>query len=321
MMSYKNKPENNKAGKEIFKNNCKIIDAHVHILTDKERNLQYSVSGLNYLKLLENNLRDFKKKGGELVIDCTPYDCGRNGNILYEISKKTDVEIIFVTGFHKREYYAQDSEMWELDFKYAKDFFIKELKIGLKETVNGKEVIKAGIIKVPFVGLIGSEYKNLTDAALNVAAETNVPILVHTEKGNNIEWFADYVEEKGVKPQKVVFCHIDKRNDICLHKKLALRGFYLEYDTFLREKYQPKKNTYDLIDSMVREGLGKSIMLGSDIFGKFMWEKVSLSDGYGGFFNKLYKDLYTRIKDSNIAFNLIGGNAARFLSGNSISGK
>ena len=81
----------------------------------------------------------------------------------------------------------------------------------------------------------------MTNAAIRAAIETGVPVIVHTEKGLNVEWFSDYLEEMGIRPQKVVLCHIDKRNDIELHEKLASRGFYLEYDTFLREKYQSGK--------------------------------------------------------------------------------
>lgn len=298
-----------------FENNYKIIDAHVHIWADKDKSFSDDkIPEVNDLKLLESSLKDFKKIGGSMVIDCTPFGCGRNGNILYEISDKTDVEIVCTTGFHMRQYYTSNSAIWDLDFKSASDFFIEEIETGLRETISSKNKVKAGIIKIPFIGSINDDYKNLTNAAINSAINTDIPILIHTEKGSNVELFADYLEEKEIKPQKVVFCHVDKRNEISLHEKLALRGFYLEYDTFLREKYEPEKNAYNLIDVMVKKGFGESIMLGSDISDNSMWEKVSLNKGYGGFFNKLKNDLTTRIKDADLIFNLMGGNALRFLS-------
>lgn len=298
-------------------NNFKIVDAHVHLWAKKD--ISFSDDGIpevNDQELIENNLIDFKKIGGSLAIDCTPFGCGRNGNFLFRISNKTGIEIVCVTGFHIRQYYPSDSVIWHMDFKSASDFFKKEIKTGLKETLDSKNKVKAGIIKIPFIGEINDEYKNLTNAAINAAAQTGIPILVHTEKGKNVEFFADYLEEKGIKPHKVVFCHLDKRNEISLHEKLALRGFYLEYDTFLREKYEPEKNAYNLIKTMVNIGFEKSILLGSDISDNAMWEKVNLSKGYGGFFNKLKNDLSIMIKDADTIFNLIGGNAVRLLSKN-----
>lgn len=293
-----------------------IVDAHVHIWATKPESITtgYSIPEVNDLPTIKSCLEDFKKNGGGLVIDCTPYGCGRDGNMLYYISDKTRLEIACVTGFYRREYYPPGSEIWDLDTESAEAFFIQEIKIGLKETLNKAKKIKAGIIKIPFTGLLTGVYKKLTDAAIRAAVETGFPVIVHTEQGHNVELFSDYLEEMGVKPQKVVLCHIDKRRDIALHEKLASRGFYLEYDTFLREKYQPEKYTYDLMISMIKSGFSNSLMIGSDIFGNSMWKKVMLRPGYGGFFKKMEQFLESKSKDPEIVMNILGGNAVRFLS-------
>lgn len=106
---------------------------------------------------------------------------------------------------------------------------------------------------------------------------------------------------------------MDKRNDFNLHANLAKKGYYLEYDTFLREKYNPEKYTYKLIDLMVKSGFGGSIMVGSDISDNNMWENIRTGIGYGSFFTNL-KSQISADDFSNNSLDIMGRNAARFLS-------
>ena len=194
-------------------------------------------------------------------------------------------------------------------------FFQEEISEGLKESLNMDRRIKPGLIKIPFLGSLDGAYKVLTDAAIFAAAQTEIPLLIHTEQGLNVEWFCEYLEEKKIKPQKVVLSHMDKRPDTKLHEKLAAKGYFLEYDTFLREKYNPEKYTYKLIDSMIKSGFGDSIMVGSDISNNNMWENINTGAGYGGFFTNLKLRISAGSDFSNSPLNIMGRNAARFLSG------
>ena len=296
-------------------NDINTVDAHVHVWVKFEEDISLKTDlEVDDFKLIESSLLNFRKNGGSLVIDCTPYGCGRDGSMLHEISQKTGVEIVCTTGFHRREYYLSDHEIWDLNLEDALAFFIEETKTGLKETLNRDIKVKAGIIKIPFLGVLDGAYETLTEAAILASIETEIPLLIHTERGLNVEWFSDYLEEKGIKPEKVVFCHVDKRPDIKFHEKLAEKGYYLEYDTFLREKYEPEKNTYKLIDSMVKSGYSDSIMVGSDIAGNAMWATVNEAIGYGGFIKMLQQRFLKNYSNPEISANILGGNAARFLS-------
>lgn len=293
----------------------KIADAHSHLWVEKiPSRFEYDIPLVNERMLITNCLKDFKKNEGSLIIDCTPYECGRNGRALYDISLETGVDILSVSGFHRREYYPPDSNMWTLDESKASAFFKNEVQKGLKETLNDEIIIKASAIKIPFLGVLKGSYITLTTAAIKAALETDVPIIVHTEKGNNAEWFSDFLLKKGVKPQKVVFCHIDKRNDIELHQKLAEKGFYLEYDTFLREKYEPEKNAYELVELMIKHSFGNRIMIGSDISDNTMWRKIQMEKGYGGFFIDLKDKLGSKSKNNKDISNMFGGNVSEFLN-------
>ncbi|MDD5658693.1 MAG: hypothetical protein PHR39_01600 [Actinomycetota bacterium] len=294
--------------------NIKIIDAHVHLWAEKiSGKFDYGIPLVNKRELIESCLKDFKNNNGCLAIDCTPYECGRNGKVLHDISQETGIDILSVSGFHRREYYPTDSKIWRLNKEEATVFFNSEIQQGLKETLNESFRIRASIIKIPFIGILEKNYHALTNAAIETALRNKIPILVHTEQGKNVEWFSDYLLKSGVQPQKVVFCHIDKRNDIKLHKQLAKQGFYLEYDTFLREKYNPDANTFKLIFSMVKEGYGNKIMIGSDIFENMMWKRVQAEKGYGSFFNELKNKLNLKLGSNEAVKNILGRNAAEFL--------
>ena len=294
-----------------------IVDSHVHIWTKKgEGQNEYSGPKVSDFVLIKSCIEDFKKKGGSIIIDCTPQECGRDGNKLYDISDETGIEVVCVTGFHLRQYYSSNSKIWNLNIDEALILFIEEIQNGLRETLDKKRKVKPGIIKIPFTGSLEGAYETLTNAAIQACLITDAPLFVHTERGINVEWFARYLEKMGVRPQKVVFCHIDKRNDINLHKELAERGYYLGYDTFLREKYEPEKNVYRLMDSIIEGGFKNSIMIGTDIYENAMWESVRPSVGYGGIFKKLKRYLSEKFEDTDVEINLMGGNAVRFLSKN-----
>lgn len=292
-----------------------MADAHAHVwakLTVNAEEENFPIS--DDFELIRENLIDFKKNGGDLVIDSTPYGCGRDGSKLYDFFSDTGVEIVCVTGFHKKDYYLADTSIWKFDHEGATEFFLREITEGLTETLYKDRKIKPGLIKIPFLGTLEGEYKILTDAAITAATRTGIQLMIHTEQGLNVEWFSDYLEDRGVKPQRVVLCHMDKKPDIGLHEKLISKGYYLEYDTFLRPKYNPEKYTYNLIDSMVRNGFGDYIMAGTDISSNKMWENIDSGTGYGGFFTELNQRIKSENDDTDVLSNLIGRNAIRFLS-------
>lgn len=294
-----------------------MVDAHVHIWAKDER-CNLNISEVSNRAVVEHCIENFKLNGGRLAVDCTPYGCGRNGNVLYSISQKTGIDIVSVTGFHLQKYYPVNSKVWNYSLEQAQLFFKKEVDQGLEETINSGKDIKAGIIKIPFTGSLDDKYKTLTDAALSTSLETGIPVLVHTERGKNVEWFADYIENSGLSPQKVVFCHVDKRNDIGVHKDLASRGFYLEYDTFLRPKYNPEKNVYVLMENMLIDGFKDSLMIGTDISENAMWEMVNTDIGYGVFFKRFNNYLSKRFQASDV-LDILGKNAYRFLEKKKLS--
>ncbi len=302
-----------------------IIDSHSHLWIEnidsgyKKKDLKFIVDNFSIMKEALEKFKNCKIDGifdsYATIIDCQPWGCGRNGNKLFELSKITGVNIISVTGFHKKEYYPSDSPIWKMSRKNAANFFISEVENGLKETLETNyqdRKIKAGAIKIAFTGNLKDEYRILTEAAIDCSLQTGAPLIVHTERDTDVERFVSFIEKKEISFSKIMLCHMDKRADVGFHKYLADMSIYLEYDTFMRNKYNPEKNVWPLLIEMMKEGYSSSVMIGSDLADNLSWKNISKKGGLAGFFKSITERL-ADIKTTDIE-NIIGRNAQKFFT-------
>ena len=313
----------------IKKDYMGIVDSHSHLWIDEvdsscKKNCPAPV--INDFAVIKKELKKYKdakinsiSNGYTSIIDCQPGYCGRNGNKLLELSELTGVNIISVTGFHKKDYYPSGSPVWKMSRKSAAILFEEEIKNNLVETSGAgykNNKIRAGAIKIAFKGALDDLYRILTEAAVDASMATGAPLIVHTDKGLEVEKLLTFFEEREIPLSKVMLCHMDKRADIKLHKYLADKSIYLEYDTFNRIKYDPEKNVWPLLVEMIKEGYGSSIMIGSDPGDNSLWENIIKKGGLAGFF----KDIAEKLSDSGIETadieNIIKKNAQNFLSFN-----
>ena len=293
------------------------VDGHTHLwLHDAKGFLKENKEIDDYISI-KNELIDFKQYGGSACIDCTPWGCGRSGIILKRLSQESGINIIAVTGFHKKQNYITGSGPWLLDIGEAEDLFISEIRDCLTECRDIDNKIRAGAIKIPYIGKPEGEYLTLTLAAINASVNTDIPIIVHTEKGLGVEDFADFLESHGIGPNRVMICHMDKRDEFDLHRELACRGFYLEYDTFLRKKYNPEKRLLPLLKKMVIEGFEESIIFGSDICNNLMWRDIAGKEGLNGVFSNFIKKIASQGIEHRAIEKILGKNSTAFLSFNS----
>lgn len=306
-----------------------IIDSHSHLWIEEINSnckKKYTRPVINNFLIIKKELNKFKDKeinnisdGYASIIDCQPGGCGRNGNKLLELSELTGVNIISVTGFHKKEYYISHSSVWKMSRKNAAIFFKDEVRNSLIETAgtnHENSKIRAGAIKIAFTGVLEGQYRTLTEAAIDASLITGAPLIVHTDRGLEVEKLVSFFEEKEIPFSKIMLCHMDKRADIKLHKYLADKSIYLEYDTFNRSKYDPEKNVWPLLIEMVREGYGSSVMIGSDLADNSSWNELSKKRGLAGFFKSIAERLASSGADTVDIENIIKKNAQNFLSFN-----
>lgn len=291
-----------------------LADAHGHVWIDPPDD----VSGESHLELnaksaICRELKEFNLPGGRLIVDCQPGGCGRDAGILAWLSEQAGIFITATTGYHLPRYYAPSSWLWTASVELATDYFIEELTLGTRETDSE---IPATTLKVGFNGQIKGQDRILMLAAAEAARQTGVTMLFHTEQGHNVETLLPYFEQRGVPPNQLYLCHMDKRPDVGLHRELAQAGVLLGYDTFVRPRYDPETNAWPLLCRMVADGLDHCVAIGLDLAASSMWKHFSGGPGMSALMDGILSRLRSEGMNEAIIANLTAQNVVSRLAQN-----
>jgi 5-phospho-D-xylono-1,4-lactonase len=293
-----------------------IIDAHAHVWID---GVEGTSSGATFVladgPAITEELRAFRAVGGVAAIDCMPGAAGRNLGRLADVSATSGVAIIGATGFHLPQYYAPGHPLnpWELPASASRERFERELSEGV--AVAGSERrIRPGIVKAAHPGDVDAPgFRDLFVAALAAARGAGVPIMVHTERGEDVERLTVLITTAGIDPLRVVLAHIDKRPEPNVHASLAREGYLLEYDTFLRPKYDPDGRVWPLLEQLLADGLEDSIACALDLADPTMWAFAGGEHGVPGLATNVAARLADIGASPEIIGKLTGGNISRRL--------
>jgi predicted metal-dependent phosphotriesterase family hydrolase len=248
-----------------------VVDAHDHVWIEAVPGALEPGPTLADKESIAQELREFRATGGGAIVDCQPLGCGRNGNVLAELSRASGVALVACTGFHRRRYYAPDDSIWKLDAAAAASTFITELRQGMLETRTMEVPARAGFVKAACETTLDETPRHLLEGAAHAARLTGSALAVHTERGEAAEEIVGLLADAGLEPRRVILCHMDKRPDFGLHRELAQAGVLLEYDTFFRPKYDPETNLWPLIVRMAEEGFDDSVALATDMADPAQW--------------------------------------------------
>lgn len=223
-------------------------------------------------ELTLRELDDFRRAGGDALVDAQPVGCGREAETLAELSRLSGVHIVASTGFHKMRFYPGEHWIFRMDEAALTRLFVEELTSGMYADGDGglparKTPHRAGVIKCAFeeAGLT-PQYAKLFAAAASAAAATGAPMMVHIDKDSRPLELADFFASTLCRGGRVAFCHLDRsHDDLAVHRQLAERGLYLEYDTIGREKYHSDAHESELIADMLGHGYAENILLGLDV--------------------------------------------------------
>jgi len=285
-----------------------VTDAHNHIWISPVNSGFEGAPVLNDQNAILDELIDFSKNGGGGQIDCQPYGCGRDAGKLKALSLHSGVKIVAATGFHLKQYYPSDCALWNMSSDEAYKFFLSEINQGCAETLEQDSIVQPGFIKIAVGENFQTSPLHLVEAAVHASRESGLAILMHTEKGQSVEEFVNLISKRGLTPNRLVICHIDKRPDCGLHKELAQSGFLLEYDTFFRQKYEPEKNLWPLIKVMVNSGLSDAIAFATDMADGSMWAHLGGGPGLSAFMKQIIKRLEEMEFSDKIITALTGDN-------------
>lgn len=182
---------------------------HEHVLCDFYRvtgNLDHILNDEDLAVLELTRLRD---AGGAALVECTPFDLGRNALALRRIARRTGLHIIMGTGWYRQPF--DPPEIDRMTVAALTERMIADLRGA------GQDAVPAGII-----GEIGAHADYLTaqeERVLRVAARaqrlTGAPVTTHASMYPvGLQQLA-LLREEGVDPGHVIIGHCDTyRSDL-----------------------------------------------------------------------------------------------------------
>lgn len=204
-------------------------------------------------------LRRYRDAGGCTIVDAQPVGAGRDAEILRSLSLESGVNIIACTGFHLLGFYSENSWLHALKEEELYALYLSELREGMLPysadctcRPAGRTAIPAGMVKaaIPAQGAVG-RYETLLRAAARAAAAAEVPLMLHTEAGQQAAAAVRLCMECGMAANRIIVCHVDRRVDnLPIHRELAAMGVYLDYDTIGRFKYHTDEEELALLEAM-----------------------------------------------------------------------
>jgi 5-phospho-D-xylono-1,4-lactonase len=291
-----------------------ITDAHNHVWIEPVPGTNPDAPVLIDQSNIRAELIEYHQAGGGSQVDCQPGGCGRNGNMLSEISRSTRVNIVACTGYHLKKYYPPDYWLFSAPIEKAEDFFRSEIEHGLEECLQAGKTVRAGFIKIACQSTLDSSPMTLMEAVSETSRKTGAAIEIHTEKGSSAEKIVEFFTKLGVPASRLIICHIDKRPDAGLHSELAKAGVILEYDTFFRPKYLPEKTVWPLIQGLSSNGFSSSIALATDLAESVLWNYPGGGPGLVGFISSIRQHLFDLGLDEQIINHLTGRNISNRLA-------
>ena len=238
--------------------NCPIAGGPELCIDDPEKNLA--------------ELELYYSSGGRSLVDAQPLGCGREAEMLAGVSKKSCVNIIASTGFHKLSYYPENHWIHSTGTEDLTRLFVCELEQGMyldgdagfpRQQCNAM----AGQIKTALdTEGLSNRYRKLFIAASDAANAAGCSLMVHIERGTDPRPLAAFLLKQGMAPARLIFCHLDRAvADMSVHKEICEQGIYLEYDTISRPKYHDDEKEASIIAELVKAGFEKQLLLSLDV--------------------------------------------------------
>ena len=206
---------------------------------------------------VEKAVQEVKGAGLDAIVEVTPIGLGRDPAGMRAVAERTGVHIVAATGYHRDAHYPPGHWVLEASVEELAERILAELQSGMDSDRARAGVIKAG---ASYQRISAAEERRLKAAAIG-SKKTGAAILVHTEIGTCAHEIVDLLAREGVPPERIILAHLDRNPDLELHREMAARGVWLEYDTPGRIKYRPDSQLLDLIAG----GDQGRIMLGLDL--------------------------------------------------------
>lgn len=249
---------------------------HEHIFLEKCKSYDVNTAlMMNDYQKSTQELVEYAAAGGGAIVDAQPVAGGRMAEWEIQASKESGVHIIASTGFHKTMFYYEDSILFSKSEEQLTDLFIEECEDGMYSSMASgfeKTNAKAGAIKVAVDsgGVYRDKtYEKLFAAAAHAQKQTGRTLVCHIENGADALEVVDFFTKRGIAPQKIIICHIDRtKYDFDYHEEVAKTGVFLDYDTINRLNYHDNDQEARLICYMLEKGYQNQLLFALDTTNK-----------------------------------------------------
>ena len=164
-----------------------------------------------------------KAAGIDTIVDCSTADLGRDVRLLQDVSRRSGVQIVTVTG-----HWLTPTPSFEArTADELADFFSLEIERGIEDTG-----IRPGVIKAASEGDGMTPFQEkVFRAAARTSKRTGVPVTTHSDaRHRGGEQQAAIFEQEGLNPRMVCIGHSDESADFDYLAGLARRGYTLGID-------------------------------------------------------------------------------------------
>lgn len=243
----------------LRKDQLGLILPHEHVFVDLRTPDQpgyAEADTADVVALMAPQIEAIKAQGVTALVECSTGGVGRRADMDLAVSQATNFPIVVPTGNYREpwipEWVGSASEA-ELEA-----WMLGELTEGIEDTG-----VKAGWIKLSAGddGITPLEARILR-AAARAARATNAVIGSHTIKGRVVMDQLDIIEAEGYTASRFISIHTQNEPDFGMHKAVAARGAWIEYDHLGRE---PDELVVPLILKALEAGLGSQLLLSHDL--------------------------------------------------------
>lgn len=259
---------------------------------------------LDNMDIQVDELIEYKKAGGTLLVDVTTKDFGRDPEMLLEASKRSGVDVVAGCGHYIDV--AVDEKFKTLSKEEIRDSILKDIFEG----IDGTD-IKAGVIGEIGTNMQMSEFEKKSLAAASEAQkESGLGMHIHACLWNREGLNAlKYAISCGANPEKVCVGHADVLLDEEYIMGVLDLGAYMEFDDFGKEFYVDRATRNLLLHSfatdvervktikkLIEKGYKKQILISNDVCLK------SMTHTYGGWgYDHVIKNIIPMMEDFGIS--------------------
>lgn len=205
--------------------------------------------------LMAPQIEAIKALGITALVECSTGGVGRRADFDLAVSRATNFPIVVPTGNYREPWipaWVRDATEAELE-----GWMLGELTQGIEATG-----VKAAWIKLSAGddGITELEARILR-AAARAATATGAIIGSHTIRGRVVLEQLDIIEREGGDPARFISIHTQAEPDFGLHRAVAARGGYIEYDNI---GSVPAEESVGLIERAIEHDLAGQLLLSHD---------------------------------------------------------